>query len=106
MGVKIFGVKKVDFTTFSKLFRSCSGVVWALFSALTGPFCIYFLLERLISDPKNRNLGSNFAHFCGFEGSGKLRGVPGIFLGVSGALGGSWGWFWGIFINFEHFKFS
>ena len=30
----IFGFKKVIFSTFSELFRSCLGSVWALFSAL------------------------------------------------------------------------
>ena len=31
-----FWVKKVVFGTFSKLFRSCSGVVWELFLGLKG----------------------------------------------------------------------
>ena len=39
----IFGVKKVVFWTFSKLFWSCSGSVWALFSALKGPLFGVFL---------------------------------------------------------------
>ena len=33
----ILGVKKVDFSTFSKLFWSCLGSVWALFLTLKGP---------------------------------------------------------------------
>ena len=33
----IFGVEKVVFWTFSKLFWSCLGSVWALFSTLKGP---------------------------------------------------------------------
>ena len=33
----ILGVKKVDFATFSKLFWTCLGSVWALFSVLKGP---------------------------------------------------------------------
>ena len=32
----ILGVKKVDFWTFSKLFWTCLGSVWALFSASKG----------------------------------------------------------------------
>ena len=32
----ILGVKKVDFSTFSKLFWTCLGTVWALFFALKG----------------------------------------------------------------------
>ena len=32
----ILGVKKVDFWTFSKLFWSCLGSVWALFSPSKG----------------------------------------------------------------------
>ena len=33
----ILGVKKVDFSTFSKLFWTCLGSVWALFLASKGP---------------------------------------------------------------------
>ena len=33
----ILGVKKVDFSTFSKLFWTCLGSVSALFSVLKGP---------------------------------------------------------------------
>ena len=33
----ILGVKKVDFWTFSKLFWTCLGSVWALFLASKGP---------------------------------------------------------------------
>ena len=33
----ILGVEKVVFWTFSKLFWSCLGSVWALFSTLKGP---------------------------------------------------------------------
>ena len=33
----ILRVKKVDFLTFSKLFWSCLGSVWTLFSYLKGP---------------------------------------------------------------------
>ena len=32
----ILGVKKVDFLTFSKLFWTCLGSVWSLFSASKG----------------------------------------------------------------------
>ena len=32
----ILGVKKVDFATFSKLFWTCLGYVWALFLASKG----------------------------------------------------------------------
>ena len=33
----ILGLKKVDFSSFSKLFWSCLGSVWALFLVLKGP---------------------------------------------------------------------
>ena len=36
----ILGVKKVIFWTFSKLFWSCLGSVWALFSTLKGPLLV------------------------------------------------------------------
>ena len=39
----ILGVKKVDFWTFSKLFWSCLGSVWALFSYLKGPLLGAFI---------------------------------------------------------------
>ena len=42
--------------------------------------------------------------FGGFEGPGKLRGILGICLGVSGALGASWGRFCGIFFGFFGFS--
>ena len=38
----IFGVKKVVFWTFSKLFSSCLGSVWALFSTLKVPLLVVF----------------------------------------------------------------
>ena len=37
-----YGSKKVVFWTFLKLFWSCLGSVWALFSTLKGPLCVYF----------------------------------------------------------------
>ena len=54
-----WGVKKVDFWTFSKLFWSCLGSFWALFSALKGS------LSGVFSAPKTHNwcspLGSRSA---------------------------------------------
>ena len=42
----ILGVEKVIFWTFSKLFWSCLGCVWALFSTLKGPLLgIFSALE-------------------------------------------------------------
>ena len=38
----LFGVEKVIFWTFSKLFWSCLGSVWALFSTLKGPLLVVF----------------------------------------------------------------
>ena len=49
----ILGVKKVEFSTFSKLFWTCLGSVWALFSVLKCPFS-YSLLpvtESLLWGP-------------------------------------------------------
>ena len=40
----ILGVKKVDFWTFSKLFLTCLGSVWAMFSVLKLPNFVLFLL--------------------------------------------------------------
>ena len=45
----ILGVKKVDFWTFSKLFWSCLGSVWALFLVLKDA------LLRVLSAPKTHN---------------------------------------------------
>ena len=39
----ILGVKKVDFWTFSKLFWTCLGSVWALFLYLKGPLLGIFI---------------------------------------------------------------
>ena len=49
----ILGVKKVDFSTFSKLFWTCLGSVWALFLVLKCQV-LYFLLpvtESLLWGP-------------------------------------------------------
>ena len=42
-----FGLKKVDFWTFSKLFKSCSGVVRALFLDLKGPLLGVFSAQKV-----------------------------------------------------------
>ena len=44
----ILGVKKVDFWTFSKLFWTCLGSVWALFLYLNGPFLGAFILLNVV----------------------------------------------------------
>ena len=49
----ILGVKKVDFSTFSKLFWTCLGSIWAMFSVLKCQIS-YFLLpvtESLLWGP-------------------------------------------------------
>ena len=43
----ILGVKKVVFWTFSKLFRSCLGSVWALFPALKGLLSGVFTAQKV-----------------------------------------------------------
>ena len=43
----ILRVKKVKFWTFSKLFESCLGSVWALFLVLKGPLVVVFQLLKL-----------------------------------------------------------
>ena len=43
----ILGVKKVDFWTFSKLFWTCLGSVWAMFSVLKGPLLNVFSAEKV-----------------------------------------------------------
>ena len=40
--LSILGVEKVIFWSFSKLFWSCLGSVWALFSTLKGPLLVVF----------------------------------------------------------------
>ena len=44
----IFGVKKVVFWTFSKLFWTCLGSVWALFLYLKGPLLGAFILLNVV----------------------------------------------------------
>ena len=63
-----FGLKKVNFWTFSKLFESCSGVVRALFLDLKGPLLGVFQLKRFINDLEKRNFWSNFCRFWSFQG--------------------------------------
>ena len=43
----ILGVEKVVFSTFSKLFWSCLGSVWALFSTLKGPLLGVFSAQKV-----------------------------------------------------------
>ena len=48
----IFEVKKVIFRTFSKLFWSCLGSVWALFSTLKGPLLGVFSARKVDKWPR------------------------------------------------------
>ena len=57
------GIKKIVFCTFSKLFWSYVGSVWAFFFVLKGPLCVYFLLQRSINNLENldfKNLTKTF----------------------------------------------
>ena len=60
-----FGVKKVDFSTFSKLCWTCLG--WELFGLCFRPqrayFWVYFQLKRSINDSENQTFQSNFEPF-------------------------------------------
>ena len=53
---RIFGGK----STFSKLFWTCLGSVWALFLTLKGPLSVNFQLKRSIIDLENRDFQSKF----------------------------------------------
>ena len=56
-------LKKVAFSTFSKMFWTCLGSVWAFFLPQRAYSWVYFELQRSRNNPENRNFGSKICSF-------------------------------------------
>ena len=88
----IFWVKQVVFWTFSKLFRSCLGSVWALFSTLKCPLLGVFSARKIDKWPRKSRFWVKIlptlavlrGHFWPF--SGLKKSFSGLFQSCFGVV--------------------